>query len=292
MAATCCLEAEPYRRHAEAHRHALAVEQLAQAGAVEAGTRQYQLRAVHRRDIRHAPAADVEHRHDRADDVAARQRDGVRQRGAEGVQQGRAVAVENAFRPAGGPRGVAQRRGAPLVELGPLETVFALGIDQLVIDAEHRQAGFRRFEQDKATIGRQQRPQPLDERDEAGFDEQQPVLRVVDDVDDLLVEQPRVDRVADSPDAGDAVIQLEMAVGVPGERADPVGRPDAEPQQGPRQPPRAALGLGVACSGGSSRRPGARRSRCRRESAPRGGSASIPAAAVPTSSRASLPPVR
>ena len=68
---------------------------------------------------------------------------------------------------------------------------------------------------------------------------------MVDDIDDLLVEQARVDRVAHRADAGDAVIQLEMAEIVPRQRADPVAGSDPEPQQRLRQTPRAALGLGV-----------------------------------------------
>ena len=68
---------------------------------------------------------------------------------------------------------------------------------------------------------------------------------MVDDVDDLLVEQPRVDRVTDSTDARDAVIQLEMAEGVPSQSADPVAGLDPEPQQRASEPLRAALGLGI-----------------------------------------------
>ena len=153
---------------------------------------------------------------------------------------------------------------------------------------EDRQARLGRFEQDDPAIRRQLRPQPLDQRDKARLDKQQPVLCVIDDIDDLLVEQARVDRVAHRADAGDAVIQLEMAEIVPRQGADPVAGSDPEPQQRLRQTPRAALGLVRRCSGGSSDRRGARPSRHRRDSAPRAGSGPRSATAAPPSTRACL----
>ena len=47
------------------------------------------------------------------------------------------------------------------------------------------------------------------------------------DVNDLVIEQSGIDRVADRTDARDAVIELEMTIGVPGESADPV--PGSDP---------------------------------------------------------------
>ena len=54
------------------------------------------------------------------------------------------------------------------------------------------------------------------------------ILGVVDDVGDLVGEQARIDGVTDRADAGDAVVQLEMAVVVPGERRDALALADAE----------------------------------------------------------------
>jgi hypothetical protein len=65
-------------------------------------------------------------------------------------------------------------------------------------------------------------PQPLDQRGEGRVDEQDPVLGVADDVHDLLVEQPRIHGVDDRTHARDREIELVVAVGVPGERADAV----------------------------------------------------------------------
>src|SRR5690606_18341466 len=56
-------------------------------------------------------------------------------------------------------------------------------------------------------------------------EEQPAILGMIDDVHDLIFEQPRIDRVAHEAGAGDAVIDLEMAEVVPGERRDPVAPP-------------------------------------------------------------------
>ena len=89
------------------------------------------------------------------------------------------------------------------------------------------------------------RRQPLDQRDKARIDKEQPVRGVIDYVDDLVFEQPRVDRVADRADARDRVIELEMAKGVPGECPDAVAGSDPQPQQRASEPLGSALGLAV-----------------------------------------------
>ena len=71
------------------------------------------------------------------------------------------------------------------------------------------------------------------------------VLGVVDDVGDLLVEEPRVDGVADRAHAGGGVVELEVPVAVPGQRADAVVAAHAQPLQRPREAPRPALRLAV-----------------------------------------------
>ena len=60
-------------------------------------------------------------------------------------------------------------------------------------------------------------------------------------------------QIACMPD--DGVVDLEMPVAVPGERADAVLRLHAEPLQHAHQPPRAAFGRPPRCSGGSRPRP-------------------------------------
>src|SRR5262245_15066746 len=117
------------------------------------------------------------------------------------------MTVEGAFWLPGGPRGIAKGRSRPLVQFWPLEVII-LGGDELFID---RQAGepIRGFDapigqQYNPAFSRQLRGEPLDQRKKTRFDKEQPISRVVDDVNDLFLEQPRVDRVADGPDAGNA----------------------------------------------------------------------------------------
>ena len=70
-------------------------------------------------------------------------------------------------------------------------------------------------------------PHAFDDRQQVEVDEDDFVLGMVGDIGHVLGRQPRVDRVQYRADAGDAEIELEMAVGVPGDGADPVSQLDA-----------------------------------------------------------------
>ena len=63
---------------------------------------------------------------------------------------------------------------------------------------------------------------------EGQVEEDEPVFRVVDDIFQLIVKQPRIDRMAHSPDAGNGEIELVVPVAVPGECGDPVAKLHAE----------------------------------------------------------------
>jgi hypothetical protein len=105
--------------------------------------------------------------------------------------------------------------------------------DQALIVQEIREPACRHVgsiaQHHDALEGAQLRRQPLEQRQEHGIGENVAILGVVHDVGDLFGEQARVDGMADRADAGDAVVQLEVAVVVPGERGDPLAWPDAEP---------------------------------------------------------------
>jgi len=68
---------------------------------------------------------------------------------------------------------------------------------------------------------------------------------VVDDVEELLLEQARVDGVVDRADAGDAVPGLQVPPGIPGERPDPIAEPDSVLREPLRQLEGAAAHVGV-----------------------------------------------
>jgi hypothetical protein len=53
------------------------------------------------------------------------------------------------------------------------------------------------------------------------------VAGVVDDVDELIVKEARVDRMDDRTHAGHRIVELEMPEAVPGQRADTVAAADA-----------------------------------------------------------------
>ena len=92
------------------------------------------------------------------------------------------------------------------------------------------------------------RQQLLDGRQQVQVDEEELILGVIDDVDDLLGKEARVDRVADRAHAGNAVVQLEVAVAVPGQRADAVADLDAQREQrlGDLLRARVGVAIGVA----------------------------------------------
>ena len=60
----------------------------------------------------------------------------------------------------------------------------------------------------------------LDERRKGEVEEYVLIVGVTGNVDELLREQARVNGVHHRTHSGDAVVKLEVAIGVPGERAD------------------------------------------------------------------------
>ena len=71
----------------------------------------------------------------------------------------------------------------------------------------------------------------FDDRHQVEVDEDDLILGMVGDVGHMLGRQARVQRVQHGADAGDAEVELEMPIGVPGDGADPVAELDAQPLQ-------------------------------------------------------------
>ena len=144
---------------------------------------------------------------------------------------------------AGGARGVAQRARRALVERRPVELGGVAGDEGLVGGqrALHRVRHRRvaRHHHDALDAG-DLALEHLQQRQQRRVDEQQPVRRVVDDVLELLREQPRVDRVHHGADARHRVVELEVAVVVPGQRGDAVARLHARGHERVGELPRAA----------------------------------------------------
>ena len=85
---------------------------------------------------------------------------------------------------------------------------------------------FRRLER-----GQQRREQA----EQRAVDEDHLVVGVVDDVGELLGEQPDVERVQHAPRARGGEVQLEVAGGVPGERGDAARRRRCRGRRAPRR---------------------------------------------------------
>jgi hypothetical protein len=87
---------------------------------------------------------------------------------------------------------------------------------------------------------RQPRRDGLDDRGHVGLEGEEAVFGVVDDVDQLVGEQPGVQRVQHAAGARHAIPDRHVPRGVPGHHADPVSGLRAEPRQSLRDPKRLA----------------------------------------------------
>ena len=235
---------EPDRRHRRRHGDAGLLQQGVQGSAVEARARQHQSRARHRGEERQRPAVGVEQRHHRHRHVAALEPEIVWAVVHQGVEHVRAVRVEYALRVAGRAGGITQACGRLLVELGPGEIRVGFR-DPVLVRHGVAQAGLRPVrgvgEEDEALDGRQRRGDPLDERQEGQVEEEDPILGMVDDVGDLLLAQPGIDRVVDRAEASDSVPRLQVPPRVPGQRRHPVADLDAVALQPLREPARPLM---------------------------------------------------
>ena len=183
-------------------------------------------------DVGQAPGVGVEHRHDGQD--AVRLADAERAAGgdAECVKEGRAVAVGDSLRVAGGAARVAHGAGGPLIDLRPVEGGRLAG-DHLVVAVDGSSARLERrgvaVADDDEVLDRLEGGRDLPEEwNEGVVDDHHAVLGVVRDVGQLLREQADVQGVKNGAHAGDREVGLQVFLVVPGEGADPVSRLDAE----------------------------------------------------------------
>ncbi len=230
-------QAEPHRRHAGGEAHLLLLEQFVQRGAVQLRPRKHQLGAHQRHRIRQAPGIDVEHRHHRQDHVLRRAAQRIGQRRPIRMQHGGAVRIQRPLRIAGRARRVAQAGGGVLVEQRP--GVLGALRGQQVFVAQHRHAGGRHVRavghRHPALDVRAMRREALDQRHEGQVEEDVLIIGVVDDVGDLVGEQARIDGVAHRARARHAIVDLQVPVAVPGQRADALAGLHAERGQRIRQ---------------------------------------------------------
>jgi hypothetical protein len=198
-----------------------------------------------------APGVDVEHRHDDDHAVGAAEADRVGQAHPGRVQGDGAVGVQDALWVARRPARVAEGRRGALVDLGPVEVTLAGLLEELLVAQGAGQAAVVPVpHHDEAAHAGEAGRELREGGRERVVDEDDPVLGVVDDVLDLLREQPDVDRVQHRAEARDGEVELEVALGVPAEGRDPVPRSDAQALEDPAQPLDALADLGVGRPGG------------------------------------------
>ncbi len=146
------------------------------------------------------------------------------------MQHIRAVAVDDAFGLARCARGVAHAAGVVLIDLDPGEIAVRLS-EPILISDRLLEVGLRHMSavrEDHVAFDRGQlRGKLLDERHEGEVEEQEPVLCVIDDEGDLILEETWVYGVINRAGAHDPVPAFDVTGGVPGERGDAVPRPDA-----------------------------------------------------------------
>ena len=226
---------QPHGGHALREGDLLVAHELVDALAVQVRAGQHQPCAGHGRRIGRAPGVGMEHGHDEHHGLARVQAEGVGRQLHQRVQHGGAVRVQHALGVARGARGVAQRGGRALVELGPVE-VLALVAHQLVpavqVGKVQRGHVLARTHADIGGDGLQMRCELFHQRREGHVEEQHPVLGMVGDVFDLLGKQARVDGVQHRAAARDAEVQRQVAPAVPGQRAHAFARLHAQRLQG------------------------------------------------------------
>ncbi len=228
----------PDRRNAGGDRHFFPLEQIDQAGWIQVRPWHHQLGAEHHRGEGEPPRVGVEHRDDGKDRVALGDVHTGAEREAEGVEHERAVRVEHAFRLTGGASGVAHGRRLVLLRLGQIHRRLGLGEQRFVFQIARRHR-LGRADDDDGLDGRNERANLLPERQQRFVDQQELVLRVIDDVGELLGVEAEVEGVEDAADERDGEIGLEVRAVVPGERGDAVAGDDAEVGEGAGEPPGA-----------------------------------------------------
>ena len=196
-----------------------------------------ELRALHRREVRVAPGVRMEHRHDRHDGVvdAEAEPERVVRADAERVQDGRAVRVDDAARPARRAARVTHRGGLALVELRVLPLVRIGGREQLLVRVLH----------DPDVLDLRPLPELVEQRQERAVDDHGPVAGVIRDVVEVVRMEAEVERVEDEAAARDAEVRLVVLVVVPAERRHAVAALETRLLQRDGQLPRTAHRVAV-----------------------------------------------
>ena len=188
----------------------------------------------------------MEHRGDRHVDVVRAEADGVgeaaeRRHAVQGVQHDLPMRKEHALRVPGGAGGVEGGGHRALVEGGELEPVRRRLEHRLVVPVDPGARGrcLPLADHDHLPHRLEIQVNLVEDRQEVLVDDQDPVLRVIQRVEDLLGGEPDVDRVQHRTHHRNGEVRLEVAVAVELHRGHDVAGGDpqaAEPVREPADP--------------------------------------------------------
>jgi len=240
---------EPHGGHTGGHGHFFLLDQALQGFAVaHLAAGHHQLGANHRGTVGNAPGIDVKHRHNGQDDIVGRHGHGIGQGGAIGVQDGGAMAVQHPLGITRCTGGVTECAGGILVQIRPAELPRLPGDKTLVVQGV-LQGSLRHVlcigQHHILLYGGQLLLQVFQQGQEEGVYKYQFVLCMIDNVVHLFREQARIDGVANSPGAGDRVVQFEVTVVVPGQGGDTIAFAYTGRRQRVGQLPGSAEGIGI-----------------------------------------------
>ena len=178
------------------------------------------------------PRVGVEHRHDREDHVALASAETVDGHCAHGVQERRTVGVDDALRISRRAARVTHARCSVFVVDSELDGVGGreqlLVIEEFVAVEVGRDVALAVVHQHEVLQVLERGQQRGEQAEQRTVDEDHLVVGMVDDVGELLGEQPDVERVQDAPGARGGEVELEVAGGVPGEGGNTAVGGDAE----------------------------------------------------------------
>ena len=181
-------QSRPNRRYAGRTRDAFFTHQLGEAGAVQRRARHDEFDAGHGRSIGGSPRIGVKQGHDRQERLGFRKLQNGGERDTERVEHAGPMTVQHAFGISRSSGCVTERRSGVFIEIGPHEAVI-LGVQEVLITQEVRQPRLRHVigvgHDHDALHGFQVLCNRLDERNEGEVDEQKPILRVIEDIDQL-----------------------------------------------------------------------------------------------------------
>ena len=218
--------AEPHRRYAGADGDAFRCDEVHQTAGIERRPGEDERGARQGRRVGKAPAVDVKHRHNREHDITLAEADTVGGEQVQRLKRNRPMRIDNPLRPAGGPRGVAHRRGRTLVTVDILHA-FRIGrCEQFFVgDSPVRQVAVANHDH---MLDTRRNRHLVELRQQPTIEDDHPVLGMLDHIREIAGVQANVQRVKHGPHRGHRKVRLQVFTTVPGQRRDTVAWTDAE----------------------------------------------------------------